>query len=214
MIKRLGLSLTLVLIFSAFSAPAFAVPFSFEYNDTILSTSITGLGLSAGQAVKITMTLDNGNLTNLAQTWNATHLQSVTFDFNNGGLVTTFNAPFDGGLGFTTGNFMTDGTGALTSSPTDWGDAQATTDFTTTGSGALLSWNLNGGNPVYFEFPPGGLGASSRVSLTNVTGNTSADNWSPAASTVPEPSTMLLFGTGVLGLMGYSWRRKHQEVKA
>lgn len=28
---------------------------------------------------------------------------------------------------------------------------------------------------------------------------------------IPEPSTMLLFGTGVVGLMGYRWRRKNTE---
>ena len=30
---------------------------------------------------------------------------------------------------------------------------------------------------------------------------------------IPEPSTMLLFGTGVVGLMGYAWRRKRVEAE-
>lgn len=205
--QRLGLFLILVLTFSAFSAPAFAVPFSFEYNDTISSTNIAGL--SVGQAAKITVTLDNGNSTNLGQTWTATDLQSVTYDFNNGGLVTTFNAPFDGGLFATFGDFTSDGAGTLMTVMSGWRDQQATTDFSTTGTAAEFTWYLNGGNPVYFQRPVVGSGTFSRVYLTNVNDMLSADNWSP----VPEPSTMLLFGTGLLGLMGYSWRRKRQEAK-
>ncbi len=209
--KSLGPSLMLVLAFSAFGAPAFGVPFSFEYNDTIGRNEITGLSL--GNAAKVTVTLDNGNLTNLSQTWRASHLLSVTWNFNNGSHVTTFNAPFDGGLDRSSGNFMTDAAGTLTSVMTYWADYSGrgiTADFTTTGPGDQFFWFLNGGNFVYGERISAIPVGPSVVDLTNVRGMLFANNWLPTAA-IPEPSTMLLFGTGLLGLMGYSWRRKHQE---
>ena len=176
----------LLLSVLAFRPTAQAVPFSFEYIDTISNTDIAGL--SAGQAAQITVTLDNGGLTNLSQTWTASNLQSVTWDFNSGGFVTTFSAPFDGGLVFTTGDFETDAGGTLTSVMSSWTDSTVTANFTTTGSGTNFAWFLNGANAVYFE-------SNSFVELTNVQSMLGPANWSPV-SEIPEPSTMLLLGSG------------------
>ena len=49
------------------TAPAQAIPFVYDFNETISSTTISGL--AAGQAAQITVTLDNGIETNISQIW-------------------------------------------------------------------------------------------------------------------------------------------------
>ena len=179
-----------------------AAPFSFEYNDTISATDIPGLAV--GQDAKITVTLDNGGATILSQTWTAAHLQSVTWNFNNGGLVTTFASPFDGGLGTGAGDFMTDAAGTLTTVMTNWSDVAVMADFTTTGSGTDLEWYFDGFNNVYSE-----VAGRRLVDLTNVGDMLIAANWSQSSPTpTPEPSTMLLLGSGLVGLIGYRMRKQ------
>ncbi|MDP6674475.1 MAG: hypothetical protein QGH93_06450 [Gammaproteobacteria bacterium] len=92
-----------------------AAPVQFEYNDTVSSSLIAGI--SAGQTANLTITLDNGGATNLSQSWGVADLQALTWNFNNGGLVTTFSSPFDGGLVNTAGSFTTNGAGALIAAP-------------------------------------------------------------------------------------------------
>jgi hypothetical protein len=51
----------------------------------------------------------------------------------------------------------------------------------------------------------------------NITSSTTTDptvafnNFSVSDTHVPEPSTYLLFGTGLLGIIGYGWRRRQQH---
>ena len=59
-----------------------ANPFLFEYNDTILFTNI--VKTNVGDAVKITLALDNGGNSLNSQTWASTYLHSVAFDFGHG----------------------------------------------------------------------------------------------------------------------------------
>lgn len=108
-------------VLAASASTAHAIPFSFEYNDTISDSSIAGVNV--GDSAKITVTLDNGGSSLMSQTWvPATDLDSVTFYFGNGALPTTFFSPFGGGLGSSVGNFATDTAGVLTSVMSSWID--------------------------------------------------------------------------------------------
>ena len=82
------------------------------------------------------------------------------------------------------------------------------------GQNGLLTSDFGGGGPdfsasgsaIQFGYRSGN-GTSGSHSLTTVSG---IDNWSVtvnSASPVPEPSSMLLFGTGALALAGYARRR-------
>ena len=198
--KPLLAGLCFVLVFAVVGiGSGHAVPFSFEHNTTISSTTIDGL--SAGQAVKITVTLDNGNATNTSQVWTAGDAVSIEWDFNNGGLVTTFTTPFQGGFDNSDGSFITNGAGTLTSVMSDWSDF-ATSDFTTNGAATEFTWFLNGANPTYFE------SNFSFVSLSNIGELLNPAAWSQVSS-IPEPGTLALFGLGLVGL-GRAARRKRR----
>lgn len=188
------------------NAPARATPFLFEYNDTVVFSSVAGV--TAGDAAKITVTLDNGNATNISQTWTSADLLSVAFNFNNGALVTTFSSPFDGGLTGGAGDFMTNAAGVLTSVLTSWFDSDVTADFATTSSATEFDWFLNGANPVIFH------DKSTEISLTAVIDILNPAAWSQVSSTdVPEPATLTLFGFGLAGL-GFVLRRRRKPQPA
>jgi hypothetical protein len=175
-----------------------AALFQFQYEDIISLSSIPGLAV--GQSVKVTAALDNGGTSNVSQTWTTSDLQSVTWDFNSGGLVTTFNSPWGGSLGGTSGNFATDGTGTLTSVMNSWWDSSVGSDFLTSGPGTPSNWFLTGYNCVYRDT----IGS---ICLQNVTSMLTASNWTPYVSAVPVPAAVWLFGTGILGLIGFSKRK-------
>lgn len=186
--RQIFLAFTALLIVSG----AQAAPIQFEYTDTVKISLIAGV--SAGQSANLTLTLDNGGATHLSQTWTAADLQAVTWDFADGGLVTTFSSPFDGGLVGTAGSFTTDGAGVLSAVPTSWYDNSITNDSVTTGAGSNFAWFINGGNHVYAEIADG-------ISLTGVSGITDAANWSQV-STVPVPTAVWLFGSALISLLG------------
>lgn len=205
--KKLITNLSLMLLFGAVSN-AQATPVQFEYLDTI-KHNVSSLGLMSGEAAKITLSLDNGNSSLLSQTWSASDLLSVTFDFgDNSQLVTTFNSPFDGGLGNPpVGSLTTDASGALTSVMSDWSDFGIAADFTTNGTGADLEWFLTGnGGYVYFEgYEAVDLTMEWDSSGTNGVGT--ANNWSQSqVAAVPVPAAVWLMGSALAGLLGF--RRK------
>jgi hypothetical protein len=178
--------------------------FQFQFQETISNTSIAGL--SVGQTAKLTVYLDNGGTSNLSQTWDSDDLQAVTFDFNNGGLLTTFNSPWDGGLAYWDGAFETDTGGNLISVMDEWSDAGVTSDYTTNADVAPFDWYLDPYNDVYHD------GNDDRVGLNNVLSMASASSWNQV-SAVPVPAAIWLFGTALIGLVGFG-KRKAAMLKA
>ena len=198
MFKKL---LPLLFLFAGFQANA--ALFQFQFEDTISSTTISGL--SGGQSALVTVALDNGGTSLISQTWTAFDLQSLTFDFNDGGVVSTFSAPFDGGINFVAGNFETDAAGELTAVMNDWSDYSVSSDFVNSGSAAgLFYYQLYGGavnvywsDVGYVQFDKGANGPESFLH---------PDQWSQV-SVVPEPSIIALLGLGLAGL-GFARRRR------
>jgi hypothetical protein len=185
-----------------------AALFEYQYLDTMSFVNISGLGLAAGQTAQITVALDNGGTSIVSQTWTASDLQSVTWDFNNGGLITTFFAPWGGGgLSVSDGAFTTDGTGDLIGVMDSWYKSGGGTDFVTSGPGIPSSWFLEGINGVYHQSNCNFTCDGGTVHLTSVGSMLNAANWTPV-STVPIPATVWLFGTALIGFVGMSRRRK------
>jgi hypothetical protein len=70
-------------------------------------------------------------------------------------------------------------------------------------------YKLDEGNPGYND--PGGENTARSAYIHDGLGNTDYYRnyvWTSDAAPVPEPATMLLFGTGLAGLIGARCRRK------
>ncbi|MCZ8191265.1 MAG: PEP-CTERM sorting domain-containing protein, partial [Microcystis sp. LE19-338.1B] len=185
LLKALCLPAVTCAVFSAI--PAHAAIFTATYTDTVSSASVDNV--TSGNTAVITYQLDNGGSSLLSQTWNATDIVSVTFNFGNGAHVTTFdpNGVGGDGLSTTTGSFVTNASGQLTAVPSNWSDDSNLNVVSTNSTQTPFSWFVNGGNGVYYT-------DNGDVSLTNVAGNIVAANWTiqPAQTqTTPEPGTVL-----------------------
>jgi len=179
--------------------PAHAAIFTATYTDTVSYADVDNV--IVGDTAVITYQLDNGGTSLFNQTWTATDIVSVTFNFGNGAHVTTFNPNGVGGNGldFTTGSFVTNASGQLTAVPF-WRDTSNVNVVSTNSTQTPTQWFVNGANGVYYTNNFG-----KRVDLTNVAGNVVAANWTiqPAQTqTTPEPGTLLgLLAVGSLGLL-------------
>ncbi|TRU35745.1 MAG: PEP-CTERM sorting domain-containing protein [Microcystis aeruginosa Ma_MB_F_20061100_S20] len=198
LLKALCLPAVTCAVFSAI--PAHAAIFTATYTGTVFSASVDNV--AAGNTAVITYQLDNGGSSLLSQTWNATDVVSVTFNFGNGAHVTTFNPNGVGGNGLsaTTGSFVTNALGQLTAVPSNWYDDSNVNVVSTNSTQTPNQWFVNGYNGVYYT-----NNANNSVRLTNVAGNIVAANWTiqPAQiQTTPEPGTVLgLLAVGSLGLL-------------
>jgi len=196
LLKALCLPAMTCAVFSAI--PAHAAIFTATYTDTV-SVNLGVDNVNVGDTAVITYQLDNGGTSLLGQTWTASNIVTVTFNFGNGSHVTTFNPNGGDGLDFSVGSFVTNASGQLTAVPTDWEDYSNLNVVSTNSTQTPVEWFVNGSNAVYYT------SSSNRVGLTNVSGNIVAANWTiqPAQTqTTPEPGTLLgLLAVGSLGAL-------------
>ena len=199
LLKALCLPAVTCAVFSAI--PAHAAIFTATYTGTVAAVDFFPLvdNVSVGNTALITYQLDNGGTSLLNQTWTATHIVSVTFNFGNGAHVTTFNPNGGNGLTNSIGSFVTDASGTLTAVPSDWFDVSSVNVVSTNSTQTPNAWFVNGKNAVYYT-----NNFSKEVNLTDVAGNIVAANWTiqgTQTQTTPEPGTLLgLLAVGSLGL--------------
>lgn len=189
-----GLSLLLLI---CITSTINAAPFSFQFSETVMDSSL--LGVSSGDNFVITVTVDNGGISNQNQEWTSADLVSVAFDINDGFILTSFNSPFDAGLIMDTGSITTDISGNLLTVMSNWFDLDVFTDFTTNTSDTEFAWFINGNNGVYVQGD--GFVLPGTVDINNVERNIDPAYWSEVAP-IPVPAALWLFGSALLGLIG------------
>jgi hypothetical protein len=196
LLKALCLPAVTCAVFSAI--PAHAAIFTATYTGTVSSATVDNV--TAGNTAVITYQLDNGGTSLLNQTWTASNIVSVTFNFGNGAHVTTFNPNGGDGLSKSIGSFVTNGLGQLTAVPSGWNDLSNVNVVSTNSTQTPNAWFVDGFNGVYYT-----NNFSNNVSLTNVAGNIVAANWTiqgTQTQTTPEPGTLLgLLAVGSLGVL-------------
>lgn len=196
LLKALCLPAVTCAVFSAI--PAHAAIFTATYTGTVSSATVDNV--SVGNTAVITYQLDNGGTSLFNQTWTASDIVSVTFNFGNGNHVTTFNPNGGNGLDSTIGSFVTNASGTLTAVPSAWTDNSNVNVVSTNSTQTPNAWFLDGGNSVYAT-----NSFSKTVNLTNVSGNIVAANWTiqgTQTQTTPEPGTLLgLLAVGSLGVL-------------
>jgi hypothetical protein len=197
LLKALCLPAVTCAVFSAI--PAHAAIFTATYTDTV-SVNLGVDNVNVGDTAVITYQLDNGGTSLLNQTWTASDIVSVTFNFGNGAHVTTFNPNGGDGLSKSIGSFVTNGLGQLTAVPSGWTDLSNVNVVSTNSTQTPNAWFVDGFNGVYYT-----NNFSNNVSLTNVAGNIVAANWTiqgTQTQTTPEPGTLLgLLAVGSLGVL-------------
>ena len=199
-----------ILFFLSVSSLAVADPFTVTYSDTIDPASGTPPFI-VGEALTVSIVLDNGGTTTASQTWTSADTVSITFSMNDAPntITTVFSAA---AMDSNTGDFVTDAGGVLTAVPSAWFDNFPTV-ISTNDPSAPQSFFINSGNAVYAN----GVGAAH---MTNVSNNIIPAFWTNPAGATPPPApatatpvpTMSIWGIGILSgmivLLGMYHRRR------
>jgi hypothetical protein len=117
---------------------------------------------------------------------------------------------------------FTDGNVTLTDASTGYTQAPLFLFFSTDATGAITSWDVflltstyhiqtdnDSSGGTLFQYDVSGFGVGSGANIAIESGN--PGSWSISSTTVPEPSSLLLVGTGLLCL-GPLLRRRIQSV--
>lgn len=188
-------------IILGFSNTAIAAPFSVTWNTTMDAGS--DAPYIPGEALSVTIVLDNGGTDAISQTWGVADLVSVTYEINNGAITTVFG---NTGLNLTSGSFVTDASGVLTAVPSAWGNFSAPIPVISTNDPrgpANLRWVLNGINYVYAAFAP--FASANSVAPAN---NILPGFWTNPVALNPAPTpgapaaipTLSAYGLGLMAL--------------
>ncbi len=189
--KELLIAAAISIFLGGIVGTANAIPYQFTFTTTVTS-SIGTPGVTDGDLLTLNILGDNGGTDLFSQSWFQTDIISAVAS------VGTYEANFFFPHYNNDPVFLTNGSGALSS--TAWYDIDSNnTD------------NLGIGSPGFYV---NALVTSQVKHLVFSTSShpNSPENWSVSAASgpapVPEPTTMLLFGTGLAGLVGL--RRKKQ----
>lgn len=188
--RRFAVAVTFALSCAATMAtPAGAAPFQFVFTDTIFGSTIPGI--SAGNQVTVTVTVDNGGNSLISQAWTAAQVVSAHL------AAGTYSADYYPAFQeFPSTAFTTDGTGALLSvdfagntGPVNPSNADPF------GSGGSVYLGNNGpsdfnGNSAPFS---NSMNSNDRLWTGPFAGN-------GGQTGVPEPMSLGLLGMGLLGL--------------
>ena len=186
-----------IFLLISFTSSAIASPFTVEFTGTL--GAATEAPYIPGEAIKVSIVMDNGGATANSQTWNAADMQSVTFSINNTPITTTLDiSPAgNGGNGYalTVGSFTTDAAGNLTAVPSQWADINGVTQVSSNdpNNGDEMAWGIidGGGSYVFATQIVAGNDYSAanlrQAILTNQTDIVTAANWT-APALAPPPS--------------------------
>lgn len=182
---------TVFSLLALFCGGAVASPFSVSYVGTIDNGNSPFTNIVDGETYSVTLVMDNGGSSSQSQTWVASDLVSVKWEFNDSRNV-VFEQNIDTSYSQyqVMGNATTDANGALTVffGAVNSGGAV----FDAVGLPDLVSpaeWYMNGFNAVFFSDGADGLGAYSPY-VSDAAGGVQMNiaNWSNPASAPATPS--------------------------